>query len=133
MPSRPRRARARNSFWLVYTNPNRSALSVMTPEFRRFVGKRCTNGCLVLHVRRDEFAELVARWKQDFPNLKILRYARAQGTSDSTLVGGSFFQTAYEHRDDWCVLVRGTCEPRFTHGLMWMNIEVHQNAEGLPV
>ncbi len=52
------RFRARNSFWLAYTNQNRSALALMTPEFRQFIGKRCTNGCLALHVRRDEFTEL---------------------------------------------------------------------------
>src|SRR5262245_50072640 len=123
MPSRPRRALARNSFWLAYTNPNRSALDLMTPEFRQFVGKRCTNGCLVLHVRRDEFTQLVTRWKEDFPALKILRYARVQRISDSRLVGGSFFQMANEHSGEWCVLVSGTPNPRIDeHGYMWMDI-----------
>src|SRR6266542_2664689 len=116
------RFRARSSFWLAYTNRNRSSLTLMTPEFRRFIGRRCTNGCLVLHVRRDEFTELVARWKQDFPNLKILRYARVQRLTDSPLVGGSFFDTAWENRYEWCIVLRNTGEPRYNDGLLWMNI-----------
>lgn len=80
------RIRPRNSFWLAYHNPDLSVLTLMTPEFRQFVGRRCTNGCLALHVRRDEFTELVSLWKQDFPRLKILRYARIQRLTSGTLV-----------------------------------------------
>jgi hypothetical protein len=105
---------ARSGFWLAYTSHSRSALTLMTPEFRAFVGKRCTNGCLVLHGRRDEFTELVARWAH-FPRLKILRYAKVQRINSGPLVGASFHAEAYERRYDWCILrhkLRGESEPQ---------------------
>lgn len=118
---------ARSSFWLAYTNNSRSCLTLMTSEFRRFVGRKCSNGCLVLHVRRDEFTELVARWKQDFPSLKVLRYAKIQRINNSALVGASFFDTAWENRFEWCILREprlGETEPqpRYVDGFLWMNI-----------
>ena len=118
---------ARSGFWLAYTSHSRSALTLMTPEFRAFVGKRCTNGCLVLHGRRDEFTELVARWKAHFPRLKILRYAKVQRINSGPLVGASFHAEAYERRYDWCILrhkLRGELEPqpREIDGFLWMDI-----------
>lgn len=114
--------RPRNGFWLAYTNASRSALKLMTPELRRFVGERCTNGCLVLHTRRDEFTELVSRWKQDFPHLKILRYAKVQRISRGRLVGASFFDFAFAERYQWCVLLKHNEQPRDVDGLLWMDM-----------
>jgi hypothetical protein len=120
---------ARSGFWLAYTSHTRSALTLMTPEFREFVGKRCTNGCLALHCRRDEFTELVARWKAHFPQLKILRYAKIQLINQSPLVGASFYPEAYERRYDWCILRNprppneSAPQPREDRdGFLWMDI-----------
>ena len=79
----------------------------MTSEFRTFVRNRCTNSCLILNVLRDEFTELVTRWKQDFASLKILRYAKVQHISDDPRrLDGSFFDDAWKNRYDWCVLLK---------------------------
>jgi len=118
---------ARSGFWLAYTSHSRSALTLMTPEFRAFVGKRCTNGCLALHCRRDEFTELVARWKGHFPQLKVLRYAKIQRINQSPLVGASFHAEAYQRRYDWCILrnplpSESEPQPREIDGFLWMDI-----------
>jgi hypothetical protein len=113
--------RARNSFWLAYTNEEGSCLRLMTPELRRFVAERCTNERLVLQVRRDEIKELVARWKHEARGLRMLRYANVQRMARSGLVGGSFFESAWEHRDEWCIKLGG--EPKLDdRGVLWMNI-----------
>jgi hypothetical protein len=118
---------ARSSFWLAYPIASRSALTLMTPEFRRFVGSKCTNGCLVLHVRRDEFTELIARWKAQFGRLKILRYTKIQRINSSAMVGASFYDVAYEHRYEWCILRNAQQgepgpQPRIVDGFLWMDI-----------
>jgi hypothetical protein len=119
---------ARSSFLLSYPRPERSALRLMSPEFRRFVGRKCTNGCLALHVLRAEFGELVSRWKQDFPDLPILRYANIQRINDDPhRLDGSFFNEAWSNRYDWCVLRFPRADetepqPRYGDGRLWMDI-----------